>query len=164
MEKRRRRIATVGAMILACVVALAAAARAAPDIARATDLSRDAREARESRRVIVVLFTTAGCTWCERVREGHLKPLLANPADAARVVVREIDIDSRDALIDFTGGATTHAAFAARNVVRLAPTVMILGPGGERLAAPLVGFGTADYYSYYLDERITAGLAKLNGR
>lgn len=161
MEKGRRRTVTIGAAILACVLTLAAAARAAPEIPRARDLSRDAREARESRRVIVVLFTTAGCPWCERVREGHLKPLLANPVDAARVVVREIDIDSRDALTDFTGGATTHAAFAARNEVRLAPTVMILGPGGEQLAAPLVGFGTADYYSYYLDERIMAGLAKL---
>ena len=161
MKKGRRRTATIGAAILACVIALAAAASAALEIPRARDLSRDAREARESRRVIVVLFTTPGCTWCERVREGHLKPLLANPADAARVIVREIDIDSRDALTDFTGGATTHAAFAARHEVRLAPTVMILGPGGERLAAPLVGFGTADYYSYYLDERIAAGLAKL---
>jgi len=164
MGRDRRRAATIGAAILACVIALSAAAHGPADVILARDLASDAREAHESGRVVVVLFSTAGCPWCERVREGYLKPILANPADAARVVVREIDIDGRDALTDFTGAATTHAAFAARHKVRFAPTVMILGPGGEQLAAPLVGFTTADYYGYYLDERIAAGLAKLNGR
>jgi len=114
-----------------------------------------------TRRVIVVLFSAAGCPWCQRVREEYLKPILANPGDSARVIVREIDIDGRSVLTDFSGGATTHAAFAKRHEVRLVPTVLVLGPRGEQLAAPLVGFGTADYYGYYLDERIDAGLAKL---
>jgi len=161
MGRGRRRAATIGAAILACVIALTAAARGPADVTLARDLASDAREARESRRVVVVLFSTAGCPWCERVREEYLKPILANPADSERVVVREVDIDGREALTDFDGTATTHAAFAAHRKVRFVPTVMILGPGGEQLAAPLVGFTTADYYGYFLDERIAEGLAKL---
>ena len=160
MGRSRRRTAAIGATILACAIALAAAA--APDIPLARDLASDAREARQAGRVIVVLFSVSGCEWCERVREAALKPLLAD--DAARVIVREIGIEGGDALTDFDGAATTHAAFANREAVRFAPTVLVLGPGGERLAEPLVGFGTADYYAYYLDERIAAGLAKLGGR
>ncbi|MCG6874082.1 MAG: hypothetical protein LJE97_03230 [Betaproteobacteria bacterium] len=155
-----QRTATLRALILACTIALTAAAHATDGITPARDFPADGREARETQRVIVVFFTTAGCLWCERVRAEYLKPLLANPDDSARIIVREIDIDGRDALADFAGAATTHASFASRYEVRFAPTVLVLGPGGEQLAPPLVGFGTADYYGYYLGERIDAGLAK----
>jgi len=157
----RQRTATLRAAILACAIALSPAVFGAGDIALARDFPADARVAGETRRVIVVLFSTAGCPWCQRVREEYLKPMLANPADRARIIVREIDMDGREPLADFSGLLTTHAAFASRHEVRFAPTVFVLGPGGEQLAAPLVGFGTADYYGYYLDERIAAGLAKL---
>jgi len=161
MGRSGQRIATLRAAILACTLALFGAAHAASGIPFARDLHADGRAARETQRVIVVLFTTAECPWCHRVREEYLKPMLANSRDAARILVREIDIGGPDALADFAGAGTTHAAFAGRHNVRFAPTVIIMGPGGEPLAAPLVGFGTADYYGYYLDERIDAGLAKL---
>ena len=157
----RRCTAPLRAAILACALALSAAANAAAGIALARDFSADGREARATGRVIVVLFATAGCPWCQRVREEYLKPMLANSDDVARIIVREIDIDGRDALADFSGAATTHAAFAALHAVRLVPTVLVLGARGELLAAPLVGFGSADYYGYYLEERIAAGLAKV---
>ncbi len=161
MGKGRQRIATLRAAILACAIGLSAAAHAASGISHARDFSADGRAAGETRRVIVVLFSASGCPWCHRVRAEYLLPLLANPADAARIIVREVDIDARAALADFSGAVTTHAAFAGRHEVRFVPTVLVLGPDGERLAAPLVGFGTADYYGYYLDGRIDAGLAKL---
>jgi len=157
----RQRTTTLWATILACAIALSPAVCGASDIALARDFPADAREAGDARRVIVVLFSTAGCPWCQRVREEYLKPMLANPVDSARIVVREIDIDGPTVLADFSGSATTHAAFAKRHKVRFVPTVLVLGPGGEQLAAPLVGFGTADYYGYYLGERIDTGLAKL---
>ena len=157
----RQRTATLRALILACTIALTGAAHAAGDIALARDFPADGRDARETQRVIVVLFSTAGCPWCQRVREEYLKPMLANPDDSARIIVREIDVDGRNVLADFAGVPTTHASFASRYAVRLLPTVIILGPDGQQLAAPLVGFGTADYYGYFLGERIDAGLAKL---
>lgn len=162
--QRGQRLALLRAAILACGVALSAAAHAATQIPPARDFSEDGRAAHASRRVIVVLFSTSGCPWCQRVREEYLKPMLANPADVARIIVREVDIDGRESIADFSGAATTHAEFAGRHEVRFAPSVLILGPRGEQLAAPLVGFGTADYYGFYLDERIEAGLARLNGR
>jgi len=162
--QRGRRFALLRMAILAWGIAHSAAARAAPDIPLARDFSEDGRAAHATQRVIVVLFSTGGCPWCQRVREEVLLPMLANPVDAARIIVREVDIDGRDAVADFSGAATTHAAFAGRRAVRFSPTVLILGPGGEQLAAPLIGFGTADYYGFYLEERIETGLARLNGR
>lgn len=162
--QRGQRFALLRMAILAWGIAHSAAAHAAPDIPLARDFSEDGRAAHAMQRVIVVLFTTGGCPWCQRVREEYLLPMLADPADAARIIVREVDIDGRDTVADFSGAATTHAAFAGQRAVRFTPTVLILGPGGEQLAAPLIGFGTADYYGFYLEERIEAGLAKLNGR
>jgi len=163
MKPVGQRGATLMRMILACAIALSAAAHA-HGIDPARDLAADGKAAREARRVIVVLFSTPGCPWCQRVREGYLEPMLANPDDRVRMLVREVEIDGRDALVDFSGERSSHAAFAARHAVRFAPTVMVLGPDGSALAPPLIGFGTADYYGYYLEERIAAGLAKLSGR
>lgn len=161
---RGQRFALLRMAILAWGIAHSAAAQAAPDVPLARDFSEDGRTAHATRRVIVVLFSTGGCPWCQRVREEYLSPMLANPADAARIIVREVDIDGRETLADFSGAGTTHAAFAGRYEVRFAPSVLVLGPRGEQLAAPLIGFGTADYYGFYLEERIEAGRARLNGR
>jgi thioredoxin-related protein len=155
-----QRGATLRRLILACAFALSAAARA-DGIDSARDFTADGKAARDARRVIVVLFSTTGCPWCERVRREYLQPMLANPDDRARILVREIDVDGSEPLTDFAGAPSSHAAFAARYAVRFTPTVMVFGPEGRTLAPPLIGFSTADYYGYYLEERITAGLAKL---
>lgn len=159
----QRVAAFLRAGILACAFVAAAAADGAPhgDVAPAQDLAADGRDAAATGRVIVVLFSTAGCPWCSRVREEFLKPMLANADDRRRIIVREVDIDARAALVDFSGEATTHARFAAARRVRIAPTLAFLGPDGAPLAEPVVGFRTADYFGYYLDRRIDAGLAKL---
>jgi hypothetical protein len=43
------------------------------------------------------------------------------------------------------------------------PTVMLFSPRGVALGEPLVGFGSADYYGYFLDQHIDAALAQLRG-
>jgi thioredoxin-related protein len=162
--------------ILTCALIAPAAAQAAsvvpdsaaPDaepphaeVAQARDLASDGADARATGRVIVVLFSTAGCPWCQRVREEFLKPMQANEHDRSRIIVREIDIDARSVLTDFSGRATTHDRFALAHQIRFAPTIAFLGPDGAPLAEPLIGFRTADYFGYYLDARIETGLAKL---
>jgi len=176
-----RRIAALRAAlfrvaILACALAAPGAAQAAsvvpdsvaPDagpphaeIAQARDLAADGMDASTSGRVIVVLFSTAGCPWCHRVREEFLKPMLATEQDRRRIIVREVDIDARSPLTDFSGAATTHERFAAARQIRFTPTLAFLGPDGAPLADALIGFRTADYFGFYLDARIETGLAKL---
>jgi hypothetical protein len=162
--------------ILACALIAPAATQAAPvvpdsaapdagpphaEVPQARDLAFDGADARATGRVIVVLFSTAGCPWCHRVGEEFLKPMLANEHDRSRIIVREIDIDARSALTDFSGATTTHARFAMAHQIRFAPTIAFFGPRGAPLAEPLIGFRTAEYFGYYLDARIEAGLAKL---
>jgi thioredoxin-related protein len=153
--------------ILACLAALFLAAPACAQVAQmveAHDLAADARLAAARKVPLLLLFSEAGCPWCERARQEFLLPMQRNPEYQAKVMMREVGIDSSAALVDFAGIRTTQAEFARRLRVNMMPTVMLLGPRGELLAEPLVGFRGADYYGYFLDQRIDAALAQLRER
>ncbi|MBE0621722.1 MAG: thioredoxin fold domain-containing protein [Burkholderiales bacterium] len=149
--------------ILACLAALFVAASAHAQMVAARDLAADARLASQRKIALLVLFSEAGCPWCERTRQEFLLPMQRNPEYGEKVMMREVDIDSSAALVDFAGIKTTQAEFARRLRVNMMPTVMLFGPRGEALAEPLVGFRGADYHGYFLDERIDGALARLRG-
>jgi len=128
---------------------------------QARDLAADARLASQRNIPLLVLFSEAGCPWCERARQEFLLPMQRNPEYQGKVMMREVGTDNPAALVDFAGNATTQAEFARHHRVSMTPTVMLLGPRGEVLAEPLLGFGGADYYGYFLDQRIDAALAQL---
>lgn len=149
--------------ILACLAALFLAAPAGAQIAAARNFATDARLAAERKVPLLVLFSEAGCTWCERARQEFLLPMQRNADYAGKVMMREVGIDDSASLVDFAGAKTTQAEFARSRRVRMVPTVVLLGTRGEALAEPLVGFGSADYYGYFIDQRIDAALAQLRG-
>lgn len=141
---------------------LPAALGAAPGhLAPAHDLAADAREMRAQRVVMLVLFSQAGCRWCERARREVLLPLQKDLASARRLQLREIAIDADTALRDFDGRPTTHRRFAAAAGARFTPTLMVFGPDGRRLSEPIVGFLTADFYVEYVNRAVEEGLARL---
>ena len=147
--------------ILACLAALFLAAPACAQMTAARDLAADARLAAERKIPLLVLFSEAGCPWCERARQEFLLPMQRNPEYRAKVMMRELGVDDSAALVDFAGNTTTQANFARANRISMTPTVMLFGPRGEALGEPLVGFGSADYYGYFLDRRIDSALAQL---
>lgn len=150
--------------ILTCLTALFVAAPACAQtmhMIAARNFAADVRLAVQRKIPLLVLFSEADCPWCERARQEFLLPMQRNPDYKARVLMREVGTDSRAELVDFAGNKTTQAEFARRQGVLMMPTVMLLGPRGEALAEPLVGFGGADYYGYFLDQRIDAALARL---
>ena len=150
--------------ILACLAALFAAAPAFAQMTQARDLAADARLAAERRIPLLVLFSETGCPWCERARQEFLLPMQRNPDYQAKVMMRELVVDSAAALVDFDGHKTTHAEFARRNRVSMMPTVILFGARGQALAEPVVGFGSSDYYGYFIDQRIDTALASLRER
>lgn len=148
--------------ILACLAALFLAPPAWAQMVQAQDLAADARLAAQRKVALLVLFSESACSYCERVRQEFLLPMQRNPEYAAKVMMREVGIDSSAALTDFAGKKTTHAEFARRRGVNMMPTVTLMSPRGETLGEPLIGFRGADYYGYFLDERIAGALALLH--
>ncbi len=147
--------------ILACLAALFVAAPAWAQMVEARDLAADARLAARQKIPLLVLFSEAGCPWCERARQEFLLPMQRNPEYRSKVMMREVGIDNSAALVDFAGNKTTQAEFARSRRVLMVPTVALFGARGQTLAEPLVGFGSADYYGYFIDQRIDAALAQL---
>jgi thioredoxin-related protein len=145
-------------LTLAAILAWPLLASALPP---ARDLAADARQMREQRLPMLVLYSRDGCGWCERARVHHLDPLAADPATAARVLIRQIDIDRRTALADFAGKPGTHKDFAHGRKIRLTPTIELLGPDGETLAEPIVGVRLPDFYGTYIDRAIDTARDRL---
>jgi len=129
----------------------------------AKDLGKTARDARERRAPILILFSSAGCHYCAQVRDEFLIPTTRNADYDNKVVMVEVDAGSGQRLVDFDGKMTTHADFAARYQIAMTPTVKLLDAQGREVAIPLVGIISRDYYGGFLDEAIHAALAKVRG-
>jgi thioredoxin-related protein len=130
-------------------------------LAGAQDFASDAHQMRERKLPMLVLFSAAGCEWCERARQQVLDPMAADPASAARVLIRQIDIDRTTPVTDFSGKATTHRDFARARRIRLTPTLVVLDAEGRDLAEPIVGVRLADFYPTYIERAIDEGLARM---
>jgi len=155
--------------ILAWLIAPTAVAATEPPPAtavlrQATDFAADAREARVLNAPVMVLFSQSWCPWCERVRREYLAPMQRDPAYRNRVLIREVDADAGDALVDFSGAATTQKEYASRFRVAMVPVIVLLGPDGALLSEPMVGMRLPDFYQAYLDEAIDNGRRKLGAR
>jgi thioredoxin-related protein len=147
-------------LVVAAILAWPPLASALPP---ALDLAADARQMREQKVPMLVLYSRSGCDWCDRARRDVLEPMAADPATAGRVLIRQVDIDRRAAVADFSGKASNHRDFARGRKIRLTPTVEVLGPDGESLAEAIVGVRLPDFYGTYIERAIDAGLGRLRG-
>jgi thioredoxin-related protein len=123
----------------------------------ASNFAADAVEARNLHEPVMILFSEAGCPWCERVRREYLAPMQSDPAYRGRVLIREVDTGSEATLTDFAGQVTTQCEFAGRFHIRKVPVVALLAPDGKLLAEPPVGMALPDFYQFYLDDAIVQG-------
>lgn len=114
-------------------------------------LSEVAASAARSGEPLVLMVSLHGCPYCDLVRRNYLLPLRAGGLPVWQINMH----DKRRPLIGFDGSTTTAAEQISRWKIRLAPTVLFLGPQGADLAQRLVGLSSEDFYGAYLDERIT---------
>ena len=108
---RRLALMALGALAAARV---AGAAGTPPALPLARDFADDGRLARQARIPIVVLYSLPGCPYCEEIRRAHLGPLLREPGAAARLIIRQVDVNGGQALVDFSGESSTHGRHAGR--------------------------------------------------
>jgi len=142
--------------ILSCGVSLARA-----EVPWARDLQQDAVAARAMQGVVLLVFVSTRCPYCETALNDFLIPMSGNADYLAKVVMRRIESRSARELRDFSGRRTSHGKFAFEQGTRLTPTVMVFDYTGHPLAKPVVGITTPDYYGAYLDQAIDQGVAKV---
>ncbi|MES2161266.1 MAG: hypothetical protein V4476_08940 [Pseudomonadota bacterium] len=102
--------------------------------------------------VLVLLVSRRDCPYCLEVRRNYLAPLLreGNP----RLVLRELESDMVERLVDATGQLQATADVLRQLQVSFFPTVLFLGGAGRTLAAPLPGLDQAGFYGAYLEGRL----------
>jgi thioredoxin-related protein len=149
-------------LIPCCLIASPRAATPAPDAPLAAMIA-----ALADRKPIVIMFSTPGCPFCHALRSEHLHQL-ERQQHSAGIHYREFDLSDRRPFGDaagavvppFLAGIADGRDLARRLGVRIAPTVVFLGPEGE-VAERLVGYGMRDFYAGYLDQRIAEARARL---
>ena len=122
----------------------------ANDIQLAQNLSSAALLLETNSKPLVLFVTASDCHYCEQLRENIFQFL---PSDE-RFILREVVMDSSQAVIDFDGQKTTHRQLSKKLTVNFSPTVLFLGNDGETLSAPLVGVLTLDYYRHYFEQSL----------
>lgn len=153
-----------GWLCLLCGLILAwpaLAAGAPPPLTLASDLAADGRLAQADRLPVVVLFSRTRCGWCDKARREHINAMTANPDAGA--LFRQVDMDTGAQLIDFSGQATSHRAFARRHAIKLTPTLMFFGNDGRQLAAPIVGYRLPEFYGTLIEDAIEDSRNQLQG-
>lgn len=151
-------------VILAWGGMLPGAAGAAGGLVQGKNFQADAADAAKRRVPILVLFTSPGCHYCERVKREYLVPMHKDKAYRNKVIIREIEVGSTQALTDFDGTPTTEGAFASANKVFMVPTVTVFDTRGNAASEPIVGLLIPDYYFGYLEAAIGEGARKVSGK
>jgi thioredoxin-related protein len=150
----------VTAAILACA-APSAAAKPGSELRFADDLAALAGTARAQRAPLLIVFTQASCIHCEIAKRDYLVPMNHGAEFRGKVIIREIDVDSRARLRDFNGRATSQKEFSLRYRVNRVPTVIVMDDAGTPAAPPVVGLLSDDFYRLYLQQAIEEGQLKM---
>jgi thioredoxin-related protein len=122
------------------------------------DLAETLAEATaEGKRGLMVLFTTEGCSYCDRlIRVSLGDPHIAGLLQQHYAMVGLEIFDDRE-LTDPQGSPTSVARFAEREGVEFSPTLLVYGPDGARQHA-LVGYQSPQRLARVL-EYLTADTA-----
>ncbi len=120
-----------------------------------------AAAAQKAQAPIIIMVSLEGCGFCKIVRQSHLLPLQALEKTTPSAIVRQIEINGSQTVVDADGKAVSHREFAQKLGAKVAPTVYFLNAKGEQIAAPLKGGLLPDFYSAYLDDAIASATKRL---
>jgi thioredoxin-related protein len=119
---------------------------------------------RLTRRPLLLFFSTPGCPYCREVRRNYLAPRVADGVEASGVVIREVDITSRRALVERGAQRTTEEALAQRFGVRMVPVIQLVDGAAQPLGEPIVGLDRSGFFEARLQGAIDAARRALAAR
>lgn len=125
-----------------------------------TDLRDEAAEARARGVPVLLMFSADHCTFCMRMENEFLKPMILSGDYEDRVLIRKLKLGG-DSVRDFDGKIITVDALAERYKVFVTPTLVFLDPKGHQLTEKMVGLTTPDFFGGYLDASIDTSLSRL---
>lgn len=129
------------------------------DIIVVADFSRLAETAKTQSKLIMLEIAASYCSFCLKIEEEVLKPMLRSGDYDADVLIRKVNIDSFDNLRDFEGNIISGATLAHQFGIKVTPTLIFLNSQNQEVSKRIVGVNSLDYFGSYVDEAIENGLA-----
>lgn len=130
-------------------------------VTKVTDLSKDARLAREQGLVILIEFSSDYCEYCRLLEEEFLKPMSIDQDYSKKIIIRSVPFDGYESFTGFRGESITPEEFASRYDIKVTPTMVFLDADGNELSDKLIGIWSVDFFGGYIDERIDSAREKV---
>ncbi len=124
------------------------------------DLKAEFEQAGDNR-VMLLLVSQPGCSYCEQIKEEILNPMVKS-GHYKSVLIREIKIHSTHSLRDFQGKRVDATQFAKRYDAWATPTLLFIDSKGNELAPKMIGINTPEFYGYYVDKNLDSAQAALS--
>jgi len=103
---------------------------------------------------LMVMFHASYCEYCERLESDLLLPMLRSGDYDDKVLIRKIQIDSNDDLVNFNGQSVTTGQLSTLYGASMTPTLVFLDASGEEQSERILGYTTPDFFSAYVDQGI----------
>jgi len=134
------------------------------EIKRVTNFAELTREARESKKIILLEMSASYCGYCKTLEEFIIKPMLRSGDYTKNVLIRKLDIDSYYPMQDLTGKQSSPSRIANGLDVSLTPTLLFLDGNGKEVSERIIGVNTLEYYGAYVDDALLQGHRLINNR
>lgn len=158
VSRRRDWLLQVGVSLCAAPLApVWAQSGGAATLPAAQSLPDELARALQNKQALIVMVSLDGCIFCRQARQSHLSPL-----HKAGTVIVQVDMRSKQPVLDFAGKLTTHDQLTRLWKVSITPTLLFFGPGGKEVAERMEGAYLPDFYGPYLEERMAQGRKALS--
>ena len=131
------------------------------EIIEVTDFSQLTKQAGKDQKLILLEFSASYCSYCVKLEEAILKPMLRSGDYEADVLIRKLQIDSYSQLRDFDGNLVSGDEIARRWQVKITPTIIFLDSQNQEVSERIVGVNSLDYFGGFVDNAIAEGLATI---
>lgn len=109
----------------------------------------------------MLYFADIDCSYCLKLEKEVLMPMLRGGDYEQRVLLGKIDWRSADVVEDLDNTSLEQRLLSERYGVTVTPTLVFIGPDGREVAERILGFRSADFFWYYLDQRINSSRVEL---
>lgn len=123
-----------------------------------------AKEMRQRQVVLLLEFHAENCPYCSALEEDFLAPMLLNKSYVPKVIIRKIQIDSGNTIVDFKGNSVKARTFAKHYRVNLTPTLLFLNAEGKEISERIIGLNTPSLFGAYIDMGIEKALKNIRAK
>ena len=128
---------------------------------QAVDLQADGARASANRMPLLLYFSQTHCSYCRRMEDEILLPMVRSGLYEERAMLREVAIDEGPSITGFDGQPLDTRMLFYRYDGIVTPTLVLTDGAGQLIGKPLVGINTVELFGWYLDNAIDNALQTL---